>query len=84
VGAHRAGEMASALEDRELAEPRAGGAAKGGAIEPRVREREVMRQALDGLGVEERGERAPLGDRARGGGETGLRDGWGHGVAWRK
>ena len=79
VGAQRAGEMASALEDRERGEPRAGGAAKAGAIEPRVRERQVMREAVDGLGVEERGERAALGDRTRGGGEAGLQGRLGHG-----
>jgi hypothetical protein len=79
VGAQRAGEMASALEDRERGEPCKGRLAEAGAIESRVREREVMREAVDGLGVEERGERAALGDRTRGGREAGLQGGLGHG-----
>jgi hypothetical protein len=56
LGAHHAGEVAATLEDRERREPREGRLAERGAIEPRVSERQVMREAVDGLGVEERGE----------------------------
>jgi hypothetical protein len=52
VGAHHAGEVAATLEDRERREPREGRLAERGAIESRVSERQVMREAVDGLGVE--------------------------------